>query len=32
VQIVAGSGHTPQTEKPEQFNALLSAFVDEVTA
>ena len=31
VQIVAGSGHTPQSEKPEQFNTLLSAFVDEVT-
>ena len=30
VQIVAGSGHTPQTEKPEAFNALLGAFVDEV--
>ncbi len=32
VQIVEGSGHTPQAEAPEQFNALLSAFIDEVNA
>ena len=30
VQIIQGSGHTPQMEAPEEFNALLSAFVDEV--
>ena len=26
LQIIRGSGHTPQVEAPEQFNALLSAF------
>ncbi|MCP5093941.1 MAG: alpha/beta hydrolase [Chloroflexi bacterium] len=31
VQIISGAGHTPQTETPEAFGALLSAFVDEVT-
>lgn len=31
VQIVPGAGHTPQTETPEAFSAVLSAFVDEVT-
>ena len=31
VQIIPGAGHTPQTETPETFSALLSAFVDEVT-
>lgn len=32
VQIIVGSGHTPQVEKPETFNALLGSFVDEVNA
>ena len=27
VQVIAGAGHAPQWEKPEQFNALLDAFV-----
>ncbi|MEM9772972.1 MAG: alpha/beta hydrolase [Chloroflexota bacterium] len=31
VQIIAGSGHTPQAETPNAFNDLVSAFVDEVT-
>lgn len=31
VQMIAGAGHTPQVETPEAFNALLSAFVEEVT-
>jgi pimeloyl-ACP methyl ester carboxylesterase len=30
VQLIAGSGHTPQMEAPEEFSALISAFVDEV--
>jgi pimeloyl-ACP methyl ester carboxylesterase len=31
VQMIPGAGHTPQTETPEAFSGLLSAFVDEVT-
>lgn len=31
VQIIPGAGHTPQTEAPEAFSAVLSQFVDEVT-
>ncbi|MCB0033695.1 MAG: alpha/beta hydrolase [Anaerolineales bacterium] len=31
VQIIPGAGHTPQMEAPEQFSALVGAFVDEVT-
>jgi len=32
VQIIPGAGHTLQTETPEAFSALLSAFVDEVSS
>ncbi|MCA9953208.1 MAG: alpha/beta hydrolase [Anaerolineales bacterium] len=31
VQIIPGAGHTPQTEAPAAFSAVLSQFVDEVT-
>ncbi|MCB8945382.1 MAG: alpha/beta hydrolase [Ardenticatenaceae bacterium] len=30
MQVIAGSGHTPHWEAPEQFNALLAAFVADV--
>ena len=30
VQVIAGSGHTPQTEASEAFSALVGAFVDEM--
>ncbi len=32
MQIIPGAGHAPQWETPEQFNALVAAFVDEVSA
>ena len=31
VQHIAGGGHTPQWETPDEFNRLLAAFVDEVS-
>ena len=30
-QLIPGAGHTPQTETPEAFSALVSAFVDDIT-
>lgn len=30
VQIISGAGHAPHWEQPEQFNALLEAFIEDV--
>ncbi len=32
VQMISGAGHAPQWEQPEQFNALLAAFLQEATS